>query len=543
MIFFTKNQTFKLAFKRTTGKESGRSNDYRVVCSYIISMTLLLLLANTAHAGESNIPGMPGPVSGQVNVCPFVGTATTVNYSIQPVAGAELYLWTVPSTVAIVRGQGTTNISVTFAAGFTSTANKQIKVRAISQDGNSADRILYLVSQQPSTPNAIAGPANACLYINTSNPATYSTAKDPTATGYIWATDELNTQVMHPNGPGVNDTVIKVLFKSRYQTKPISVQSVNNCGFSAMRILTVSGAAPSQPGLISGPTNGCAYMLPNGGTASYSITPVTGASSYAWVTPPNCVVTHPNGPGANDVVITVQYPSNFTGGSISVIASSGCDDSSPRTLSITKLNPATPGIITPVQQSICPDREYLYKLPSMPGNSTAVNWTIPVDALSVTGQGTANIVVAYPGTHIVGTVTATAVNNCASSSTRQVPVDIFRCQAERQAGNPLGRVVTPATGHTNDMTGEDQPDINAVSETLKVNIAPNPTRGDFKLQVTTVSKESIAMKLLDLQGREIKKMTIISDQAIAFGSELKPGTYILEISQGKAKVTQKLLKL
>lgn len=544
MIFFTKKSIQESTGQLPVREKKVKRNGYHGTCASFI-IAILMLISTGTNAGIT-IPDMPGPVSGQVNVCPFVGTGTSSSYSIAPVAGAELYLWTVPPTVTIISGQGTTSISVTFATGFTSAANKQIKVRSISQDGNSGDRILYLASQQPSTPTAISGPSNACIYIGTSNPATYSTAKDPTATGYIWATDEANTQVMHPNGPGVNDTIIKVIFKSHYKTKPITVQSANNCGFSAMRILTVAGAAPSQPGLITGPTNGCAYMLPNGVAATYSINPVASASAYTWITPPNCVVTHPNGPGANDVRITIQYPNDFTGGTVSVIASSGCDDSSPRTLSVGKLNPGTPGAITPVQQSICPDRDYLYKLPAMPTNTTAVNWTVPIDALSITGQGTATIVVSYPATHIVGMITATGVNNCASSTTRTSAVDILRCQVERQSGNFVGKGGMPVNVHanTNTFKGNDQQDLIVTTEELKVNIAPNPTKGDFKLLVTCNSKETISMKLLDLQGRELKKMNnITKGQSIAFGNELKPGTYILEVCQGKAKVTQKLLKL
>lgn len=544
MIFFTKKTTQKPVSKWLNRKNEGRRNVWGV-WGATFTLLLLLVISTNVTAANSSIPGMPGPVSGQVNVCPFVGTGAVAVYSIDPVEGAELYLWTVPPAATLLSGQGSTSISVTFAAGFTASANKQIRVRAISHDGNSADRILYLVSQQPSTPNAISGPSNACIFIGTSNQATYSIAKDPAATGYIWAMDAEGTQVLHPNGQGVNDTVIKVIFKSQYKTTPISVQSVNSCGFSAMRILTVSGAAPSQPGLISGPTNACAYMLPNGVAATYSINPVAGASAYTWITPANSVVTHPNGSGVNDISINVQYPADFTGGSISVIASSGCDDSSPRSLSIIKLNPGTPGLITPVQQSFCPDREYLYKLPSMPSNSTAVNWTVPVDALSVTGQGTATIVVAYPGTHIVGMVTARGVNNCASSSLRQSAVDILRCQVERPGGNPVGKGAGPVTGQLQNKipTGADQDEPAVGSEDLKVNIAPNPARSSFNLKVTSASKESITMKLLDLQGREIKKMNVVKGQSISFGGDLKPGTYILEISQGTAKDTRKLLKL
>ncbi|MFT3911088.1 MAG: T9SS type A sorting domain-containing protein [Ferruginibacter sp.] len=507
-----------------------------------------LVISMNVNAGPRVVPGMPGPISGQTNVCAFVGTERTVTYTISPVSGAELYLWTVPPTANIVSGQGTTTIVLTFASGFTAAANKQLKVRAISQDGNSADRVLYLASQQPSTPNAINGPNNACVYIGTTNPATYSTAKDPTATGYIWGVDPASTYVSHPNPPGVNDTMIRVVFKKGYQTSPITVQAVNNCGFSAARQLNVAGSAPATPGIISGPTNGCPYMLPNGAVATYSINPVTGADSYTWITPTNCVITHPNGAGPTDVTITVQYPSDFTGGTISVIASSGCDDSSPRSLAISKQNPGTPGIIASTQKELCPDRQYQYSLPSMPSNAVSVTWAVPSEAIGFSGQGTTSIIVSYPEGHVNGVVSAKGVNNCATSANRQSTVVLSRCQNERMSGNTYNKGANNSNVQGGIRTGnpsakeQGQQSITG-SDAMKINIGPNPSKGNFKLQVTSPGKEIINIILLDLQGRELKKMNVAPGQSIIFGNELKPGTYLLEVNQGRTKLTQKILKL
>lgn len=503
---------------------------------FSLLFAFFFLTSSSLIAGNKVIPGVPGQIIGQTNVCAYVGTSQVITYRINAVPGAELYLWTVPPTVQLISGQGTTSISVMFNAGFTAAANKQIKVRSISQEGNSADRILYLTSQQPSTPSAINGPSNACLYIGTPNQAVYTTARDAAATGYIWGADPTGTLITHPNGPGVNDTIIHVTFKNGYKTNPITVQAVNNCGFSAARILTVSGSAPNTPGVISGPTNACGYMLPNGAVATYSINPVAGASSYTWLTPANCIVNHPNGAGSSDVVITVQYPSDFTGGSIAVIASSGCDDSSPRTLNISKLNPSTPSAITGVQKTSCPDREYTYSLTAMPSNATSVAWTVPVDALSISGQGTSSITVSYPATRVVGLVTATGVSNCASSASRQLNVTYNRCQVERGT-NSTGKGDISAAVTIN----KQQAAI--TEESLQVKIAPNPSRGSFKLQVLAKNQEPVNIKVLDLQGREIKKITTAQGQSVVFGNELRPGTYIVEINQGNQKLTEKILKL
>src|SRR4051812_9488630 len=101
---------------------------------FLAILAFFLLILMNAHAGIKSVPGMPGPISGQTNVCSFVGTGQAVTYSITAVADAAVYLWTMPPTATLVSGQGTTNISVVFASGFNAAANKQIRVRAISQD-------------------------------------------------------------------------------------------------------------------------------------------------------------------------------------------------------------------------------------------------------------------------------------------------------------------------------------------------------------------------------------------------------------------------
>ena len=512
------------------------------------SRILLFLFLFTASlhsvASDKAVPNMPGPITGQTNVCAFIGTQQTLRYTIEPVAGAQLYLWTVPSTVTILEGQGTTSITVSFALAFRSAANKQLKVRAISEDGNSPDRVCYLLAQQPGTPDAISGPSNACIYIGTPNAATYSTARDASASSYIWGVPA-GAVVTHPNRPGVNDTVIRIVFRNDYKTGQVTVQGANDCGFSLPRVLTVAGSAPSTPGAITGPSNACAYMLPNGTAATYSINSVTGATSYTWTAPAGSIVEHPNGSGNDDIVITVRFPGGFTGGTISVVANSGCDESAPRSLTISKLNPSTPGVISPQVKVICPNREYAYTLPSMPLNTTSVNWTVPPDAIGFSGQGTTTINVLYPEYRLSGTVSATAVSNCASSASRVIAVNLGRCQLERSTAQPSGRNANSV--NANHLTFSPAKNIpgNSVpgTEGLVLSISPNPSTAVFKVMPASNSKAPINMRVIDLQGREIRKLTALPNEQITFGADLKPGTYVLEAVQGLRKVSERIVKL
>lgn len=67
----------------------------------------------TASNGGGGL-GTVGTISGNTTIC---GIQNNISYSIAAVAGASAYTWTVPVGATIVSGQGTTAISVNYAAG------------------------------------------------------------------------------------------------------------------------------------------------------------------------------------------------------------------------------------------------------------------------------------------------------------------------------------------------------------------------------------------------------------------------------------------
>ncbi|MBC7536834.1 MAG: T9SS type A sorting domain-containing protein, partial [Ferruginibacter sp.] len=481
-------------------------------------------------------PATPGPIAGPTNGCPYIGTGEQVTYSIAPLAFATGYLWTVPSTISIVSGQGTAALTVTINSGFNASSSpvtRLLKVRALSGCGNSADRLLYLLAQFPSTPGPITGTTDICALLGTTGSATYTINKVVAATSYLWTTQSGTTSVTHPNGTGANDTVIVVTFASGFTSSAITVAAVNGCGTSgSVRSLLIPRTSAATPGLISGPTNVCANILPSGTAATYSVAPIAGATSYTWNAPMNSVVTHPNGTGVNDYSITIQFPAGFNNGVVSVSVTNGCGTSGVRSLSVTRLNPATPSVIDVIQTQVCPSRQYSYTISSVPANSTSLVWTIPTGQGAVLVSQTAtSITVSYPATAINGTVSVQSLNNCGSSSTRYTAVKLPACAPER----------TTIAGNTVQFKGNTQPKAPG-AEKMTLKVFPNPSVSDFKMQVITAATEKIDVRILDMQGREFKRITVMPYQQISVGSELKAGSYILEVTQGKNRKTEKLLK-
>ena len=81
------------------------------------------------------------------------------------------------------------------------------------------------------------------------------------------------------------------------------------------------------------------------------------------------------------------------------------------------------------------------------------------------------------------------------------------------------------------------------SDLMTVNVFPNPSNSDFKLQVTGVGKELIKLTVMDIQGRVIKTLSATSSSITSFGDDLKSGIYLIEIRQGKSVKTVRVVKL
>ena len=485
-------------------------------------------------------PFMPEPVLGITNVCPYIAPQTILTYTVPPVAGAITYTWNFASTIQLVDNSGvaisynstagyttaSNIIKVKILAGFVDAANKQIRVKVTTLCGTSTQRILYLAAQRPSTPSTIVpSTTNVCLSIGTAVSVAYTIPKVADAQNYVW-TIPAGTHITHPY-TGVNDTTVSLTFDNLFTTGSISVYTTNDCGTSANgRSLSITRNNPSTPGLISGPTNSCAYSGATGMVATYSVVSSANVASYEWTLPAG--VTNITGQGTNSVSFT--YPAGFTTGTVSVIATNGCGVSGSRSLRISTLNAGFPGSIDVINTVVCPNREYTYTIASYPSNSTSLLWTAPVGASIISGQGTNSIKVSYPGTTINGSVTVRSVSNCSMSSIRTLTIRLSAC---------------PASGFTSNTNPTVKDNLNAnvaAANSMDVKVFPNPTTSNFNLQVITANQDAINVRVLDVQGRLYKSIVVSPYQSINIGADFKSGIYIIEARQGKSVKTIRVVK-
>ena len=430
--------------------------------------------ASTARTlALSNVTAVPASITGPLTaVC--AGSQQT--YSTAAIAGASVYTWTVPTGASIISGQGTNSIVASFPAGFASGA---ITVKSGTSCYTSAARSITVYSK-PSTPASLTGTSVGVCGGST---FTYSCPASTTgATFYTWT---IPTGATINSGQGT--TSVSVTFPAGFLSGNVAVTASNSCGTSAARSLTVRSTT-AQPGTISGTsTNLCA-----GGSYTYTIAAVTGASSYAWTVPAGCSITASSGTS-----MTMSIPSGFTSGTLSVVAVNACGNSTARTLALSGIPSAPASITGPA--SVCPSAAGLaFSTPAVTGVSNYI-WTVPTGASITSGAGTNAITVNW-GT-VAGSVTVKAGNACGTNATaRSLAVTLAACRsavAEEEISTP------------------------------SVRIYPNPGHGQFHLDASGIAEGS-TLKVSDLLGKEVLKKNIQEGENLINLDGVPAGAYFFQ---------------
>ena len=208
--------------------------------------------------------------------------------------------------------------------------------------------------------------------------------------------------------------------------KQLRLTVTNACGTSPLTIYYLQAQTPSTPQPIVASTANVCPSLGTNVPITYTIPKVAGASSYIWnAQSGTTTITHPNGLGANDTTVTVTFTNGFTTSNITVQAVNSCGTSGGRALTITRANPATPGLIAgPVNvcSNIAPaGTAATYTVAQQP-TVTSYTWTVPAGAIGLTGQGTNSISFTYPAGYTGGTISVIATNGCGTSTARSLTV-------------------------------------------------------------------------------------------------------------------------
>ena len=166
--------------------------------------------------------------------------------------------------------------------------------------------------------------------------------------------------------------------------------------------------APGATGPISGSNSVCAP-----GDYTYSISPVNGATYYAWSVPTGAIIA--SGQGTTSIVLS--YGSNAVSGVISVFGANAAGNGIPSNLAVSVNHiaeiPSTPTGPAQVDLSITSSSEYV-TLGS--ANADSYQWSIsPAEAGTITGTGPSATV--QWGTYLgMVSVSVKAINSCGESN-------------------------------------------------------------------------------------------------------------------------------
>ncbi|MBK9402403.1 MAG: DUF2341 domain-containing protein [Bacteroidetes bacterium] len=402
-----------------------------------------------------------GPIAGPGAQCMAVQTGSAT-FSIAAVPGANSYSWTVPSTMNILSGQGTTSIFVSwtpFAVHDGIVGNITVSPVDNCGNGQSSSLAIDINYTSPVRPSSISGPVKLCP----GDIGTYSVFAVARASSYQW---NLPAGLTITSGTGTN--VIEVSADNTFAGGTITCSAVNVCGASPVRTRTTTLNTPATPTAISGFANG----LCGATGVAYLVALLPMASGYTWSVPAGATIM--DGQGTNSIL--VDFDANFTSGAITVTGNNGCGDGPARSLTVK----GAPGIASPIigDISICNGQVNVkYEVNTVTGAGN-YQWTVPTGVTLVSGQGTKEIFVNYGATTASGLqVSVITSNSCGSSIARVLN----------------GIVVNPGNCIRFGETGNDE----------VLSLYPNPAHSNTLLRFKMINPSPYQLNLTDVSGRLI----------------------------------------
>lgn len=217
--------------------------------------------------------------------------------------------------------------------------------------------------------------------------------------------------------------------------------------------ISITGTIPGNAGAITGSSPVC-----QGQTATYYISAVSAAASYAWTVPSGASII-----GRSDTaVISVQFTTAGSG-NISVVPVNGCGVGGSSSLPVT-INP-TPIVNTVADSAFCPGESYTFVFSSSNTTGETYSWTNSLPGalpggIGLPASGTGNVAYTAP-LNLTGTTKTGAITVIASlSGCNSNPVTFRISSRPRPVINALSSVsVCPAqpvipTTFTSNTTGE-----------------------------------------------------------------------------------------
>jgi hypothetical protein len=332
--------------------------------------------------------------------------------------------------------------------------------------------------------------------------------------------------------------------------------SGSGCDLQILELTIFSGGAPSSPSKIAlsqiGTVSGCSTRV-----YEYRVTRVPGSTMYSWRlpatiggAPSNARIIFAN---FDSSIINVEYNTLLASGRSDVIevrSVNACGVSAWKSVvvKIPAIKLPVPSMISVTLVSdVCGARVYQYTAPAMTGATatspaaTGWQWTMPTGPVGSTGtlvQGTLN-----------DRVIQISYSSNAGASRRDVISVAYVTDCGVGPNYSMGLTNVAKKGCPNTNKQEEPQAITKVESDLildgglDIQAFPNPSVSSFKLRALTSGVEQIHIRVMDVQGKEYKRLYMMPGETLILGSELRPGTYMIQAIQGKKMKTVRVIKL
>jgi hypothetical protein len=524
------------------------------------------------YSNAAGCPGLtPATVCVTVNPLPvptISGSATpctALNNIYTTQTGMTGYNWTTSAGGSVVSGNGTSSATVVWNTAGTQT----VYVTYTNANGcSNSVPASYAVTVNQGPAPTLTGASLVCV-----NSGYYTYTTQAGMTGYTWNISSGGSILFG----GTTNTVTVNWTGAGAQTIGVNYTNSSGCAAVAPVVfpVTVTGA-PGAAGPITGPSTVC-----EGGTNYvYSVAAIPNTHSYIWTLPAGASIV--SGQFSNS--ITVNYALSATSGNITVYGNSTCGNGtiSPAFPVTVNLKPAAAGTIVG-PNALCQGTEGIeYSISPVTG-ATGYVWVVPAGATIVGGANTNDITVNFSMAAVSGDITVYATNACGNGTgspalnltvvvTPQTPV-ITGVGATLTSDAPLGNqwyfegtLIPGATDQTYIATQVgfywDVVTLNGCSSvasnqiqvteiginTLQgtgISVYPVPNDGKFTLSITSASKESLTLSVLNNLGVEIylqKDVTVTGTvEKVIDLRPVPPGIYSVIIRNSENQVIRKIV--
>ena len=308
------------------------------------------------------LPSAPSPISGNDTIC----AGTTQTYVAAAAAGASSYSWVVPSGWSITSGINTNSIMVA-----TNGTSGTISVSAVNVCGSSlAPATLFITVKPLVTPRlGITANPGTTICSGTSVVFTALDTNGGTAPVYQWLKNGLNVGVnqnTYTDNTLVNGDQISVQLNSNASCVTTSTAT------SPILTLNVT-SVPAIPAGISGNTSVCPSSV-----NTYSISAVSGATSYVW--------TLPGGWSGTSITTSITATAGSTGGNVQVAAQNACGISAAVSLPVVVNATSTPSVTITSNAStstICSGTSVTFSAAPINGGTPTYQWRL--NSINISG--------------------------------------------------------------------------------------------------------------------------------------------------------------